>query len=94
MKETSSYRACRDTIDREKRECDLSMKRIDPATLILWKDGNQEMPARRACELRFTIPSENSSGPVFVPPMQEAHIEMNDTGSIWCWILRMFGGRC
>jgi hypothetical protein len=95
VKETSPYRACRDTIDREKRECDQSMKRIDPATLILWKDGDQELPARRACELRFTIPSENSSESVHVPPMQVDHIGMEkDSGSFWCWIVRVFGGRC
>jgi hypothetical protein len=94
VKETSSYRTCRDTIDREKTECDQFMKNVDPATLILWKDGNQELPARRVCELRFTIPSENSYESVYVPPMQVAQIDMNDTGSIWCWIVRMFGGMC
>lgn len=94
VKENSSYRACRDMIDREKRECDQFMKNVDPATLILWKDGNQELPAERACELRFTIPSENSSESVYVPPMQAAHIEMNTMGSFWCRIVRVFGARC
>ena len=94
VKETPSYRACKDTIDREKRECDQSLNRIDPALLIPWKDGNKELPAERACELRFTLPPEHSSGQEFVPPMQVTNIEMNDTGSFWCWIARIFGGRC
>jgi hypothetical protein len=94
VKETASYRACKDTIDREKRECDRSLNRIDPALLIPWKDGDKELPAERACELRFTLPSEHSSGQEFVPPMQVANIEMNYTGSFRCWIVQVFGGKC
>ncbi|NMB78563.1 MAG: hypothetical protein GYA23_05655 [Methanomicrobiales archaeon] len=96
VKETPSYRACRDTIDRERRECDKFLKKIDPATMIMWVyPGYHVSPAMRSCELRFAIPPGNDSAKAFVPPMQAAHIEMkNEGGSLFCRIVRIFGGTC
>jgi hypothetical protein len=61
VKETSSYRACMDTIDHERADCDRYLKQIDPSAIVMWKDSasGSEEPARRACKLRFTIPSDS-----------------------------------
>jgi hypothetical protein len=97
VNDTEKARTCREAADQNRSACDAYLEKVDPSTMILWNNTltGQYEPAGRICTAHYTLPSGNtSSGQVFVPPLQVAHIEMKDTGSFWCWIVRVFGGRC
>jgi len=104
VKETPSYRACTDTVDRERTDCDQFLKRIDLSTMVMWKDAasGSEDPARRACELRLTIPSDSRTPasdqkiPGVVPGESVSTIihYQPPIESLYCSILSIFGARC
>ena len=98
VKNTPWAVSCRAAEEIKRKACDSYLIRVDPSTILMWKDpatGLDEGPAMRNCTARFTIPSEKAAGQVFVPPLHVAHIEFHrDTGSIWCRIMHLFGGRC
>ena len=97
VKETPSYLACVDTVYRELTDCEQFLERIDPTRMVMWTDSRDgsELPAMRACELRFEISEENYPESSYVPPLQTAHFEMRSpVASLWCSIVEFVGGRC
>ncbi|MCK9580176.1 MAG: hypothetical protein M0Q92_06965 [Methanoregula sp.] len=96
VKNSPQSTACRDNAHQQLRACHTYLEKVDPSTMVMWKDRNgRELPAMRSCELHFSIPSDNESGQAYVPPMQVAHIEMEkDTGSIWCRVMNLLGMEC
>ena len=61
MKETEKSRSCREHSAMRQEACNIYLKEVDPATMDMWKDPDSDHtePARRTCELRFTVPSDN-----------------------------------
>ena len=96
VKETPSYRACMDTADREKTDCDKYLKKVDPSTFVMWKDPatGSEAPARRACELRLTVPSDTLKPMATTSPVIPAAYPKSPVESLYCSILSIFGARC
>lgn len=90
--------ACRQAADVKRRGCGTLLQRVDPSTMIIWKDprtGQDSGPAMRTCTARFVIPSGNETTQVFVPPMQVAHREMEFIPrGVYCRILNFFGAKC
>lgn len=69
VKETASYRACADTIARDKGECNQYVTKVNMSDMILWKsEYYDEQPAMRSCELRFEIPPETDSASLSPAP--------------------------
>lgn len=98
VKDTPRSIFCRNDVDKKQRACDMYLARVDLSTIIMWKDpwtGRDEGPVMRNCIARFVIPSDNETGQVFVPPMQAAHMEMENIPRVaWCRILEFLGGGC
>jgi hypothetical protein len=63
MMDTPKSVACKEEAHKKREACDVFLEKVDPSSIVMWKDPNNrgEDPARRACELRFTIPSGNGS---------------------------------
>jgi hypothetical protein len=102
VKTTLPYRACTDTVERERTDCDQFLKKIDPLMMIMWKYDNGEEPARRACDLRFTIPSgtmtlvqdqQTPNNTYGSPAITSAH-DISPVEYLYCSILNFFGVRC
>jgi hypothetical protein len=103
VKETNSYRACRDTIDRERIDCDQFLKKIDPSTMLMWKYNDYKAtPARQECELRFSIPlagqvtASDQKIPDVLPetPVSTTTYYQSPIESLYCGILNLIGTRC
>jgi hypothetical protein len=96
LKETPSYRACRDTFDRDRAECDRYLRKIDPATMILWNyTGYREAPADRACSLRLTIPSKEATPEaILVSSPRSLESQKSPVESLFCSLLQYLGGKC
>ncbi|MDO9550117.1 MAG: hypothetical protein Q7J03_04015 [Methanoregula sp.] len=104
VKKTPAYSACTDTVDRERMDCDQFLKKIDPSTMLMWKDtdSGKEYPAQRACDLRFTIPSgtmtlvqvqQIPNITYGLPAITTAH-DISPVESLYCSILNFFGVSC
>ncbi|HVN74034.1 MAG TPA: hypothetical protein VMT44_05515 [Methanoregula sp.] len=60
VKDSPKSRACREAADRENLACYDLLEKLDPATMIMWKDSRgQDSPAMRICEQHFMIPSSD-----------------------------------
>ena len=96
VKETPAYRTCVDRISEKRTACDAKLQPVDPATIVMWTDTDgSESPARRACELRVTLPPGTRATESLVPAEQSAHtIFPQNEGSIWCRILSLVGREC
>jgi len=98
FKETSAFRSCVNRTDEKREDCKELLQPVDPATLVMWKDtrdGN-ELPSMRACELRFTIPTDNPD-PAISPALEltlDPVRYASPVESIYCSLLSLFGARC
>jgi len=95
VKDSDRSLVCREEADRTRDACDIYLKKVDPPTMIMWKDTNgREEAARRTCELRFTIPLSPSSlneTPAGLPSKKSYGSPiMNGL----CTVLRFFGREC
>lgn len=96
VKESPAYNDCREEMNRKQYACDVYLEEVDPATMTLWTDrdtGRQE-PAMRECELRFSIPSGNTTPDVTSGSRQQHYVPKNPVESLYCSILQFFGGSC
>ncbi len=95
VKNTPKAISCRDAADKNRTACEVYLKKVDPASMIMYRDNwtGEMMPAERICKQHFTIPqpgSGNGTSPVLSPDTgKKSPIE-----SLYCSILSLFGAGC
>jgi len=97
VKDTPKSQVCRDNASEKRHGCDAYLVKVDPATMVMWKDAHSgdESPAMRSCELRIEIPSDNASTSVADSSETPGnHVTKTDSGSLWCGLLQFFGRAC
>jgi hypothetical protein len=93
--ETRAYRTCRETVMNERDDCDRFLRKINPATMIMWKyQGYSEDPAIRACDLRFSLPPKNQTSGTLPVVTETRPVLQSPVESFYCSILDFFGRRC
>ncbi|MDO9324194.1 MAG: hypothetical protein Q7T80_04460 [Methanoregula sp.] len=104
VKDSPKSSECREDAHRKRRECEVYLKKVDPSSMVLWKNNynGKEEPAMRVCEQRFSIPSSgpatalNQSIPGQNPgaPVSSTIYYQSPVESLYCGILSLFGTRC
>lgn len=91
MKNISVYNLCRASYDNEKIKCNQYLTDVDRSDIVVLDGGYTTF---YTCSLNFSIPSSDLSSEKFPESEQSSYILQSPVESLYCGILRLFGGRC